>query len=265
MSTVLVPLYGTRTRYPATLDNITHLVKRSRVSIEWDAMVYLFHGENQPALRDALLELKEKYEEAVFWEKEPEGLSSYLLTPSLFAKKELVIIEDADLSQLLELIKVAKRGRKDVAFIFSEKIPSAKLPRDEGLKIIYFREEIPKNVFPFLDALAAKDKKRAFAQAHRLLQAGEDFHFLLTMIVWQMRNLAKVKGKATKGLHPYVLGKLKRLEKNFTEEELSRAFSLLLAEDLKAKRGKANSTTLDFLIEKITSSQNSKSQAPNIK
>ena len=216
-------------------------------------MIYLFHGENQPALRDALLELKKGYDEAVFWEKEPEELSSYLLSPSFFAKRELVIIEDPDLSDLTKLVGLIKKGGKDVALTFSDKVPRGKLPKDEGLKIRYFREEIPKNVFPFLDALAAKDKKSAFAQAHRLLRAGEDSHFLLTMVVWQMRNLAKVKGKATKGLHPYVLGKLKRLERNFTEAELSHAFSLLLKEDLATKKGKANSTTFDFLIEKLVS------------
>lgn len=215
-------------------------------------MIYLLHGENQPALRDALLELKKKYEEAVFWEKEVAELLSYLLSPSLFAERELVIIEDCDPSELSDLIGMAGRGAKDIAFVFSEKIPPAKLPRNAGMKILYFREEIPKNVFSFLDALAAKDKKKAFAQAHRLLRAGEDSLFLLAMIVWEMRNLAKVKGKATRGIHPYVLAKLKRLEKNFSEEELSRAFSLLLEEDLKAKRGRTHSATLDFLIEKIT-------------
>jgi len=216
-------------------------------------MIYLFHGENQPALRDALLELKKGYDEAIFWEREPEELGSYLLSPSFFAKKELVIVEDPDLGGLTGLVGLIKKGGKDVVLTFSDKVPRGKLPKDEGLKIRYFREEIPKNVFPFLDALAAKDKKSAFAQAHRLLRAGEDSHFLLTMVVWQMRNLAKVKGKATKGLHPYVLGKLKRLERNFTEAELSHAFSLLLKEDLATKKGKANSTTFDFLIEKLVS------------
>lgn len=228
-------------------------------------MIYLLHGENQPALRDALLELKKKYDEAIFWEKEVEELPIYLASPTFFAQKglpvgrrELVIIEDADPSGLPDLIEVAKRGEKDIALVFSEKIPPAGIPRNGGIKILYFREEIPKNVFPFLDALAAKDKKKAFAQVHRLLQAGEDVHFLLSMIIWQMRSIAKVKGKVTRGIHPYVLGKLRRLEKNFSEEELSRAFSLLLEEDLKAKRGRTHSATLDFLIEKITG------QNPNI-
>lgn len=216
-------------------------------------MIFVFHGENQPAVRDALLELKKGYDETIFWEKEFEELSSYLRSPSFFGKRELVIVEDPEPSKLTKLTELIKGGNKDVVLIFSGKTPLGKLPRGKEVKIFYFQEEIPKNVFPFLDALAAKDKKGAFAQAHQLLRAGENTHFLLTMVVWQMRNLAKVKGKVTNGIHPYVLGKLKRLEKNFTEVELSRAFSLLLKEDLDAKRGKANSTTFDFLIEKLIS------------
>lgn len=218
-----------------------------------EVMIYIFHGENQPALRDALLELKKSYDEAVFWEGGIEGLASYLLSPSFFAKKELVIIEDFELNKLTKLIRIIKKGEKDAALIFSDKIPPVRIPKDKRAKVLYFREKIPKNVFPFLDALTAKNRKEVFAQAHRLLRAGEDPHFLLTMVVWQMRNLAKVKGGTTKGLHPYVLGKLRRLEQNFSEDDLSRAFSLLLKEDLNIKRGKANSTTFDFLIEKLAS------------
>jgi len=216
-------------------------------------MIYLFHGGNQPALRDALLELKKRYDEAVFWENELEELGFYLLSPSLFARKELVIIEDPQLTELNKLIKLFKKGGKDAALAFSDKIPAAKLPKDKGVKILYFREEIPTTIFPFLDALAAKDRTKAFTQAHRLFQAGEDPHFLLTMIIWQMRNLAKVKGGVARGLHPYVLEKLRKLERNFTEAELSRAFSLLLKEDLNTKRGKADSVTFDFLVEKLVS------------
>ncbi|PIS12538.1 hypothetical protein COT70_00295 [candidate division WWE3 bacterium CG09_land_8_20_14_0_10_47_33] len=237
-------------------------------------MIYLFHGENQPALRDALLELKKGYEEAVFWEKDlpvahlPDGqgkggfaeLSMYLASPTLFSQKslpagrrELVIIEEPPLAELSKLMELIKAGDKDVALIFAEKIPPEKLPHDRQLKILYFREEVPKNAFPFLDALVAKDRKKAFAQAHRLIKSGEDVHFLLTMVVWQMRNLAKVKGKVKKGFHPYVLEKLQRLERNFTEEELACAFSLLLKEDLNIKKGKGDAVTFDLLIRKLTS------------
>lgn len=215
-------------------------------------MIFLFHGENQPALRDALLALRAGYDEAVFWERELDELGSYLLSPSLLAKKELVIIEDPELDKIAGLIDAAKKGGKDVALIFSEGIPAKKLPPDKEIKVRCFREEIPKNAFPFLDALVAKDKEGAFVQAHRLFREGTDPHFLLAMIIWQMKTLARVKGGSTKGIHPYVVGKLKGAAKNFSEDDLSRIFSLLLKEDLATKRGKANSATLDFLIEKLT-------------
>ncbi len=230
--------------------------------------IYLFHGENQPALRDALLELKKSYRETTFWEKDPFAgkaeageLALYLASPTFFGvgdssegrRGELVVIEDLKLDYLDELISLARKGSKDILIAFADKIPIKKLPKGGGLRIRYFREEIPQNIFPFLDALGAKDRRKAFAEAHRLLREGEDVHFLLTMIFWQMRNLAQVKGGAVRGLHPYVLGKLRRLEKNFGEEDLSRIFSLLLKEDLAAKKGRTTGATFDFLIERLTS------------
>jgi len=221
-------------------------------------MIYLFHGENQPALRDALLELKKEYREAVFWEKEISELAVYLASPTLFAgdgspggKEELIIIEDPESNRLSELVALVEGGSKDVAIVFSDKLPQKKLPRGGGLRIRYFRQEIPQNVFPFLDALAARDEKKAFAEAHRLIKNGGDFHSLLAMIIWQMRNLVLVKGGAAGGLHPYVFGKLKRMQRNFREDELSRIFSSLLKEDLAAKRGRADAVTLDFLIARL--------------
>jgi DNA polymerase III delta subunit len=215
-------------------------------------MIYLFHGENQPALREALLELKGSYDNAFFWEGELDELRASLLSPSLLCKKELVVIESPQTTDLKKIIVSAEGGAKDLALVFADKVPVGKLPKGKDVQTFYFRSDIPKNVFPFLDALLAKDRKRAFTTAHQLLRGGEDVHFLLTMIVWQLRSLARVKGKETKGIHPYALSKLKRLEENFTEEEISQAFSLLLKEDLKIKKGRSHSAALDFLIDKLT-------------
>jgi DNA polymerase III delta subunit len=217
--------------------------------------IYLFHGENQPALRDALLELRKSYGETIFWEKDYEELPVYLASPTFSfagpASQELIIIEDPELSRLPELVGLAAKGSKDVVFAFSDKIAVKKLPAEAAIR--YFREEIPKNVFPFLDALVAKDKKKAFTEAHRLLSGGKDVHSLLLMIVWQLRTLVRVKDGAAAGLHPYALKKLSRVSGNFDGKELSQAFSLLLKEDLALKKGKANAVTFDFLIEKLIS------------
>jgi hypothetical protein len=219
-------------------------------------MIFLFHGENQPALRDALLELRGGYDEVVFWDKELEELPVFMASPTLFASKSpsakrgLVIIEDPDIDKVLQILESLEG--KDIVLVLSDKIPTKKLPKSRSIKIRHFQEEIPKNVFPFLDALTAKGREDAFVQLHRLVREGMDTHFILAMMVWQMRNLARVRGGSVKGMHPYVLGKLRKLAKNFSQEDLSRVFSLLLEEDLAVKKGRADATTLDFLIDKLT-------------
>jgi DNA polymerase III delta subunit len=216
-------------------------------------MIYFFHGENQPALRDALGALKKEYDESVFWTGELEDVGSYLRAPSFFAKNELVIIEIPKGSVSKKLLDVLAEADKDVALVFPDKLSARQVPKaSEAIQVRQFRREIPKNVFPLLDALAAKKKKLALSHAQRLLKDGKDPQFILAMIIWQMRSLAKVKGKVTKGLHPYVLRKLKRAAESFSEQELALIFSLLLKEDSSSKRGKANSATLGFLIDRLT-------------
>lgn len=215
-------------------------------------MIFVFHGENQTASRGELLKLKENYGESRFWEEDLTDLLSYLFSPSLFGKKELVILEDPNLKKLSKWDEIkARGGDKDVVLLFSRQLKPAELNKFGGAQIRIFREEIPKNVFPLLDAIAAREKKRAFQEARKLLKEGHDIDYLLRMLTWQLRGLARVKGEAFKGMNPYVVRKLKRFEKKWSGEDLCQAFSDLLSEDLRRKKGKK--TPFDFLIDKLTS------------
>ena len=63
-------------------------------------MIFIFHGENQPALRQDLLNLKSRYQNSHTWEEEElHGLGDFLLAPSfssLGGGTELVILENAN-------------------------------------------------------------------------------------------------------------------------------------------------------------------------
>lgn len=214
-------------------------------------MIFVFHGDNQPKLREEFLEFKKNYGETRFWEGKLAQLPSSLATPSLFKKKELVVLEDPDLSQLDQLGKLGKL-RPDLLLLFSRRLIPAELNQLKGAKVFTFWEEVPKNVFPFLDALLTRDRKKALLEAHRLLREGTDLDFLLKMIGWQMRNLARVREGEVLGMSPYVVGKLKKFASAWKSADLRRAFSLLLQEDLRQKKGKK--IPFDFFIGKLTES-----------
>lgn len=221
-------------------------------------MIFVFHGDNQPALRNDFLRLKKGYDESRFWSEELADIPSYLAAPSLFGKKELVILEDPLLGEAVSL--AGELGRqslagsggfpaRDVIFLFRRRLNQGELGRFKGVQIRDFRDDLPKNVFPLLDALLARRKSRALLEARRLLREGHSADYLLKMINWQFRNLARLKSGAVKGINPYVVKKLRRFERNWRDADLRRAFSLILREDLRRKRGKKR--PFDFLIDRL--------------
>lgn len=213
-------------------------------------MIFIFHGEDQPALREDFLRFKKDYAEGEFWTKPLPELSAYLRSPSLFGKKEIVAVEDPDLRSLKkEWLKEWAKGEKDVAVLFSRRLNSFELESLGGVPVRGFAPKVPKSVFPFLEALVARKKAEALAEAHRLLREGSDLDFLLNMITWQFRNLARVKSGSIKGMKSYTIEKLRRVADRWSEADLREAFSELLKEDLRRKKG--SKTPLDFLINRL--------------
>ena len=216
-------------------------------------MIFLFHGDNQSRLREEFLRIKKNYDETHFWEGELSALPTYLLSPRLFGRRELVALEDPDLKELEKLLenRRVEEFAKDVILIFERRLPPRELNRLKGIRVSTFWEEVPKNVFPHLDALLAREKKKAFLESHRLLKGGSDFTYLLNMMGWQFRNLAQVKAGAVGRISPFVVRKLRRFERNWSGEDLRRAFTLLLREDRRQKKGRK--LPFDFLINRLTS------------
>lgn len=216
-------------------------------------MIWVFHGDDQPKLREAFLKLKSNYKEVRFWEQDLDALPAYLSAPTLFGEKELIVIENPNLGEIGERGELTERGEgKDIIFLFSQRLRQDALLKFKGAKVTTFWEEAPTNIFPLLDAILAREKKKALLEAHRLLKEGTDLDFILKMIGWQLRNLAKVAGGAGGSLAPYLRKKVGSFARNWSVKDLKKAFALLLESDLKIKKGKK--TPLDFLINKLTQS-----------
>ncbi|MFC1700833.1 DNA polymerase III subunit delta [Patescibacteria group bacterium] len=123
--------------------------------------------------------------------------------------------------------------------------------------------KIDNNIFNTLDALANQDKKNAFKLLHKHLSQGENEIYLLTMFIYQIRNLLKLKdliesgtpfySLANKsGLHPFVVKKSSYVLRNFSLDQLKRIYHLLLEFELKLKSGRIDGlTALDLLAMEI--------------
>ncbi len=105
------------------------------------------------------------------------------------------------------------------------------------------------NIFETVDAIASKNKLKATALVWHHLENSEDPYSLFNIIVYQFRNLLRVKSliknavpypdiiKKT-GLHPFVVRKTYDQSKNFDLEELVSLFSRLAQTEANAKNGK---------------------------
>ncbi len=119
------------------------------------------------------------------------------------------------------------------------------------------------NIFKTLDALAAKDKKKALRLLHEHLTEGENEIYLLSMLVYQLRILLRLKDLIDKGtpyselakitkLHPYVIKKNSSQLRNFSMDQLKRIYQSLLELDLQIKTGRLDGLIgLDLLIGEI--------------
>lgn len=119
------------------------------------------------------------------------------------------------------------------------------------------RANFEANIFSFLDAIAAKNAKKATELLHSFLEAGENEIYLLTMITRQFRNIAMAKFEEgvseaelakRAGIHPFVAKKSKEQAKNFGREEILEIYSRLRWADLKLKSGYSGEQVLLRLI-----------------
>jgi len=99
------------------------------------------------------------------------------------------------------------------------------------------------NIFNMVDALGQKDKKRALSLFKKHLEKGENESYLLSMFIYQFRNLIKVKAGGKLDMHPFVVQKTQQQVKNFNMDELKKIYHKLLMIDFNTKTGKTDTKT----------------------
>lgn len=126
------------------------------------------------------------------------------------------------------------------------------------------KPQIESNIFNLIDSIGAKNKKRALQELHNLIENGQNELYILSMIVYQFRNLLIVRDFVERGvsnqydlskkasLHPFVAGKTLSQARNYTIDNLKKIYQMLLDFDLKMKTGQLEPrTALDLLVVKL--------------
>lgn len=201
----------------------------------------LLHGPAKTASRKKLVEIKQKFDTnnvVVFEEgSDLQTILGSLVTPSLFSDSQLIILENPpedftfdsfDLSDSLTLI-----------LWFDHEVNQKKLKGE----VLFFPEAKEVSVFPFLDYLAAKDKK-AFLEADKLKKGGFDIQYFITMVFYLLRNLIVTPKSAP----AFVKDKLQRQRKNFNMDQITKVYRDILEIDFKIKSGLLEKDQAEFSL-----------------
>lgn len=99
------------------------------------------------------------------------------------------------------------------------------------------------NIFDLTDAIGEHHKTKAFGALKKLLDAGENGVYILTMLHYGVRNLALVKANAPVKMHPFVLQKTRAAAGNITKDAIARLYDQLARFDAQVKTGIMESET----------------------
>ncbi|MFA6296557.1 MAG: DNA polymerase III subunit delta [Patescibacteria group bacterium] len=121
---------------------------------------------------------------------------------------------------------------------------------------------IDENIFNFTESLSRKDKKNALKLFHEQFVFDSDFNYFLSMIVFQFRNMIRVKDLASKNfnqyqiakmakIHPYAVLKSLDVVKNFEIADLKNIYDQLfrIERDLKNGEGDIMLKMDKFIVE----------------
>jgi len=221
-------------------------------------MLFLFLGDPKTT-RLNIISFQKKYaEQNIIVRNEIESISEFLKKSagaSLFGGASLLLIEtkknDAELKEEITLKELSQFGKdSDIAITITENLPKThplrKLISEEG-KLIE-AAEVPKSVFPFLDALSSKNPGRVFSELEKLLNDGNEPVFVNLMVAYALRNLIRVKFGAVAGINPYVVKKTKARVDGFSEEKLKALFLKVKENDKAFKSGENEKRLLQTLV-----------------
>ena len=122
------------------------------------------------------------------------------------------------------------------------------------------KAKVDLNIFKLIDAIGNRDKKRAVNLLYGQMENQANEIYLLTMFVYQFRNLLKIKDLLERGktiqeissltkMHPFVIKKSIDQCRKFSLTELKKIYRKLLDAEIAMKSGKMKpGLVLDLLV-----------------
>lgn len=209
----------------------------------------LLHGPATSASRKKLQDIKKSFnpDDVVVFNSEIDAglVIANLMAVPMFSEDRLVVWENPP--EDLNLDSSLVTSHSSLVLWFDKEI-TVKKPILESVKILageilFFPEAKEVSVFPFLDFLAAGDKK-AFLEMEKLKDSGFDIHYFMTMTFYLLRNLVATPRNAP----PFVRDKLQRQRNSFPQEKITKLYKNILEIDFKIKSGLLEKPQAELLL-----------------
>ncbi|MCK5084479.1 MAG: DNA polymerase III subunit delta [Candidatus Pacebacteria bacterium] len=122
------------------------------------------------------------------------------------------------------------------------------------------KSKVDMNIFNLIDNISSKNKAKAILLLNKQLEEGLNENYILTMFVYQFRNLIKIKSLLDQGLasqqivsqtkmHPFVVQKSVEQCQKFDTQTLKKIYKKLFDADLAIKTGKMDARlVLDLIV-----------------
>ncbi len=122
------------------------------------------------------------------------------------------------------------------------------------------KSKVDMNIFNLIDSISSKNKNKAALLLNKQIEEGLNENYILTMFVYQFRNLIKIKSLLDQGfanpqivartkMHPFVVQKTVQQCQKFEMEALKKIYQKLFDADLAIKTGKMDARlVLDLLV-----------------
>ncbi|TSC87555.1 MAG: Uncharacterized protein G01um10147_533 [Microgenomates group bacterium Gr01-1014_7] len=209
----------------------------------------LLHGPVISSSRGKLIDIKKKFDPNNVVVFDPSASSGQIMaslqTVPMFSDDRLIIIENPQEDFVLPYTLYSIPYT--LILWFDHEIDPKKYPQAE---ILFFPEGKEISAFPFLDLLASKNEqsstayKNAFLELEKLKNAGFDTQYIITMVFYLLRSLIYLPKKA----HPYVMQKVAKQRKNFSQGEIISLYRFILDSDFKIKKGLLETGHAEFLL-----------------
>ncbi len=121
------------------------------------------------------------------------------------------------------------------------------------------KSKVDMNIFNLIDSISSKNKNKSILLLNKQIEEGLNENYILTMFVYQFRNLIKIKSLLDQGLagqqivlqtkmHPYVVQKSIQQCQKFDTQTLRNIYKKLFDADLAMKTGKIDARLILDLI-----------------